>query len=329
MTGPGPAASVIRNAVRAGITDLAPGKRVFVACSGGADSLALASATAFIARSRGLFAGAIIIDHDLQEGSAKVAAEAAKTCRALGLDPVMVTRVLVGGTGGLEAAARAARYEAFDSVAEEYEADAILLGHTMEDQAETVLLALTRGAGTRSLAGMPARRGRYRRPLLSVRREQTRQACHDQGLSWWEDPTNDVTSGVPVGLRARVRGELLPHLEEVLGQGVIPSLARTATLLREDSIVLDREAELAFARTMISPGRYSCQGLGQLPAAVRRRVLRTAILGAGGPPGQVGYSHVLAVDALIVDYHGQGSIDLPGTVVASRRGEVLRIEHLK
>ena len=181
---------------------------VLVACSGGADSLALAAAVAFEAPRAGLRAGAVIVDHDLQAGSLAVAERAADQCRAMGLDPVEIVRVHVEGSGrGPEGGARDARYRAFEGVVGRTRAVAVMLGHTREDQAEQVLLGLARGSGARSLSGMPTRRGPYVRPLLRVPRAITVAACEAAGLTAWVDPHNSE----PAYGRVRARG-LLPVL---------------------------------------------------------------------------------------------------------------------
>jgi tRNA(Ile)-lysidine synthase len=265
MAGPHPAVAAVRTAVADALADLPDGATVLVACSGGPDSLALAAATAFVARRRGrvrLRAGAVVVDHGLQPGSAQVAAQAAACCRALGLDPVEVARVTVTGAGGVEAAARAVRYAALAEAAERHGAAAVLLGHTRDDQAEGVLLGLARGSGTRSLAGMAPVRGLLRRPLLGVGRERTHAACAALGLEPWHDPTNvaplvadggadlDGSGAQPAAappgapaptppLRSRVRSRVLPVLERELGPGAAEALARTADVLREDADALD------------------------------------------------------------------------------------------
>ncbi len=186
---------------------------VLVACSGGADSMALASALAFEAPKLGVRAGGITVDHGLQDGSDLRAAEVVVRLRALGLDPVDAVAVQVGAEGGPEAAARDARYAALDAAAERHGAAAILLGHTRDDQAETVLLGLARGSGTRSLSGMAAttgRGGRYRRPFLEVDRQTARKACLIQSLPVWDDPHN----ADPLYTRSRLRHEGLPALEK-------------------------------------------------------------------------------------------------------------------
>ncbi|MCL1869959.1 MAG: tRNA lysidine(34) synthetase TilS [Promicromonosporaceae bacterium] len=337
-----PAVAAVRAAVRATLASLAlrPGDLVLVACSGGADSLALAAALAHEAsrvgrsvRSRGFAvrASAVVVDHGLQAGSSDVADVAAARCRALGLDPVEVRRVAVTGAGGPEAAARDARYAALDAAAAASGAVAVLLGHTLDDQAEQVLLGLARGSGARSLAGMPAARGVYRRPLLGLRRSQTRAACHALGLRWWDDPTNDLSvpgpPPVPGGaaaatpLRTRVRHEVLPLLEEVLGPGTVEALARSAAHLRDDADALDAQAAalLAAARTDAGAGLALDVGLLEAaPAAVRRRALRAAAIAVGAPARALGTRHVDALDALVVGWRGQGSAGLPSGASAAR-----------
>jgi len=305
--------AAIRSAVAAALADVGPGELVLVACSGGPDSLALAAGAAFVGRREGWRVGAVVVDHGLQEGSQAVAASAAAACHNLGLDPVQVVRVDATGAGGPEGAARAARYAAL----EESDATAVLLGHTLDDQAETVLLGLARGSGGRALAGMPAVRGRFRRPLLGLRRADTEAACRAQGLTPWQDPTNDGAHA-DAQLRSRVRSEVLPTLERVLGPGVAQALARTAAQLREDADLLDVLADQLLAELTQDAAGLDVDVLATAPDAVRRRALRTAMIAAGSPAGAVSRAHVLAVDALVTDWHGQGPVALPGRVSARR-----------
>jgi tRNA(Ile)-lysidine synthase len=311
--GPSPEVAAVRAAVRTAVADLSPGDRVLVACSGGADSLALAAATAFEASRTGLQAGAVTVDHALQTGSADHAADLAGRLTGLGLDPVEVVTVVVGTAGGPEAAARAARYRALDEAGDRLGAAAVLLGHTRDDQAETVLLGLARGSGARSLAGMAGRTGRYRRPLLGLDRSLVRAAA--DGLAAWDDPHN----ADPAYTRSRVRHAALPALEDALGPGVAAALARTAALLRADADALDGWADRAYAdaRAGAADG-LDVAALVGLPAAVRSRVLRRAALDAGCPAGSLTAAHVGELDRLVSDWHGQGPLDLPGPVRASR-----------
>jgi tRNA(Ile)-lysidine synthase len=313
--GPEPALAAARSGVRTSLADLSAGDLVLVACSGGADSLALAAATAFEAPRAGLLAGAVTVDHDLQPGSAERAEAVAAVLRDLTLDPVEVAKVAVGTAGGPEAAAREARYAALDAAAERLGAAAVLLGHTADDQAETVLLGLARGSGARSLAGMPPVAGRYRRPLLDLDRATVRAACHAAGLVPWEDPHN----ADPSYARARVRHDALPVLEKALGPGMAAALARTARLLRDDAEALDAWAARAAAECRHPAGGLDCERLVALPTAVRRRVIRAAAIEAGSPPGGLFAVHVAAVDALVVAWRGQHGVDLPGHVVVTRR----------
>ncbi|WP_354641834.1 tRNA lysidine(34) synthetase TilS [Kitasatospora camelliae] len=297
-------------------TPAAPGSPlVLVAVSGGADSMALATATAFEAPKLGLRVGAVTVDHGLQPGSAERAEAVVGRLRELGLDPVEAIGVRVGREGGPENAARDARYAALDEAAERHGALAVLLGHTRDDQAETVLLGLARGSGARSLAGMPAQKGRYRRPLLELDRAATRQACSAQSIPIWDDPHNSD----PAYTRSRVRHEVLPVLEKHLGGGVVEALARTARLFRDDADALDQWAALAERDLRTGEGSLDVAKLAELPPAVRRRVLRRAALRAGSPGGDLFARHLEAIDLLVTGWRGQGPLHLPGGVEAVRR----------
>ena len=170
-----PAIAEVRRAVRSAVADLDPGTRVLVAVSGGADSMALAAAAYFVAQREALRPMAIVIDHQLQEGSGEVASRTADRLGAIGYEDVVVSRVDVDGPGGPEGAARNARYRAIDDAANALDAAVVLLGHTRDDQAESVLLGLARGSGAGSIKGMSPVTGRYRRPLLGVSRATTRE----------------------------------------------------------------------------------------------------------------------------------------------------------
>ncbi|WP_422678013.1 tRNA lysidine(34) synthetase TilS [Blastococcus brunescens] len=296
----------LRSAVRPGLRDTR--EPVLAACSGGADSLALAAALAFEARDAGVRVGGVTVDHGLQAGSAERADRTAALLRGLGLDPVLVVAAHVGADGGPEGAARAARYVALARAAREHGAR-IALGHTLDDQAETVLLGLGRGSGPRSVAGMVRIRQAdgvcWWRPLLTVRRATARAACTDQGLPVWDDPWN----ADPAYTRARLRAEVLPLLEHVLGGGVAPALARTAELLRDDLDALD-ELAAAHLALLTSTDGPAVEEVAGLPTALRRRVLRGWLRAGGVPDLQA--VHLVAVDALLVRWRGQGRVDLPG-----------------
>ena len=324
--GPHPAVAQARACVRRCLGDLEPGDLVLAACSGGADSLALAAALAHEAPRLGLRGGGVTVDHGLQEGSAAQASRVEATLLALALDPVRQVRVTVPpGAGGPEAAARSARYAALEQAARQTGAAAVLLGHTRDDQAETVLLGLARGSGARALAGMPGRRGRFRRPMLGLARATLREACLAQRLEPWDDPHNRDSSYA----RVRVRHQALPALEEALGPGIAEALARSAAQLAADCEALDDIARAEEGRIQgpdvagdITGGilaTLDIEGLAELAPAIRTRVLRQAALMAGCPGGSLTATHVAALDALVTGWHGQRGADLPGAVRVQRR----------
>ena len=299
----------VRRAVRDNLDDLAAGALVLVGLSGGPDSLALASGLAFEAPKRGLRAGAVIVDHGLQDGSAEVAQSAADQAAALGLEPVIIRRVEVVSHSGPEADARTARYAALDAVAAELGATAILLGHTLDDQAETVLLGLTRGSGATSLAGMSPVSGIYRRPLLGIRRSETVAACADQGLRVWNDPHNEDSSYT----RVRIRSQVMPLLEKELGPGIAEALARTAEHLHHDAEVLDAlAAEVTRSAAEVSEGNVllSVNVLAAQPVALLHRVIRIVALENFGV--SLSSKHTQAVAQLVTNWHGQSAAHLPG-----------------
>lgn len=298
---------------------LEPGALVLVGLSGGADSLALAAATAFEAPRGGYRAGAIVVDHGLQAGSAEVAQKAAAQARRLGLDPVLVDRVEVAaGARGPEGEARAARHAAFDRARRSTGAQRILLAHTLDDQAETVLLGLARGSGPSSLQGMRPDTGTLLRPFLGLRRAATRAFCADSGLEPWDDPHN----ADPSFRRVRVRTRLLPALEDELGPGIAEALARTAEQLREDDEALDGLA-LEWAQELVSQTddgavALDVRGLAADPAALRQRIIRLVVSAEFGV--SLSRAHTLAVAELITAWHGQGPLSLPGVRVVRQNG---------
>lgn len=320
MSGPHRAVAEVRLAVRTALAALPsdPQGPVTVACSGGADSVALAAALAVEAPRLGLRAGAVSVDHGLQEGSAARAHEVALMLTGLGLDPVDVATVTVGTFGGPEGAARTARYAALEAVQVE-RGGWVALGHTLDDQAETVLLGLGRGSGARSIAGMAPARFPWLRPLLAVRRATTRASCEALGLQVWDDPHNRD----PAYTRVRLRHEVLPLLEDVLRGGVAEALARTADLLRDDADTLD-EIVAGLAEQRLSTGTPEVAGFTDLAPALRRRLLRRWLTGRGVPACTAG--HLRAVDALITDWHGQGAVGLPGGWEASRASGRLHVQ---
>jgi tRNA(Ile)-lysidine synthase len=317
-----PPVAAIRVAVRRALITVRPDGPVLVACSGGADSLALAAATAFVAPRLDRAAGLVTVDHGLQPGSAARAAEVVRWATEAGFAPVELATVTVRGPGGPEAAARVARYRALVEAARRQCASAVLLGHTRDDQAETVLLALARGAGPRGLAGMPVRRDldgvTLLRPLLEVSRDQTRKACALLGLTPWDDPHNVD----PSYARARVRADVLPVLVRALGSGVVENLARTAGLVAADNAALDALAGAALESARGAAGLAVPALAGLLPA-VRSRVLHAWARELGASPAALSRRHVTALDALVSEWHGQGPVHLPGAITVRRQNDIL------
>jgi hypoxanthine phosphoribosyltransferase len=326
--------AAVRFAVRNAVADLDPGELVLVACSGGPDSMSLAAALAFVAPRRALRAGLLVVDHGWDPASAERAHGVAELGAALGLRPV---EVLTAHAPRSEGAARDARRGALLAAAARLGARAVLVGHTLDDQAETVLLRLARGSGARSLGGMRPRDGLLRRPLLGLRRAQTRAACDADRLSVWDDPTNQD----PAFARARVRHRVLPLLEAELGPGIAESLARGAELLRADADALDATAADAYATAVTAhsgppagprtgpiatagPGQaggavgFAVATLAALPAAIRGRVLRRAALDVGASASALRAEHVWAVEELVTRWRGQKPVPLPGGVLARR-----------
>lgn len=311
-----------RNAIRAMVP---PGGKVLVACSGGADSLALAATAAFLHRKNEIEAGAVVVDHRMQPGSTEVAHRAAAQCRALGLGEVLVVQVQVDG--GSEQVARTARYAAFAQALRRTGAAHVLLGHTLDDQAEQVLLGLGRGSGTLSLAGMPAVRGPYLRPLLGLGRADIEEICRHEQLEYWSDPTN----ADPRYLRNRVRHELMPVLRSVLGDQVPAALARTAALARADAQYLDDLAAGALEEVILPAPpaadgatpqasftvcTLELAGLRAMPAPLRSRALRLAVARLGAPWPD--FERLAALDALVLGSKSAGPVQLEGPVHATR-----------
>ena len=334
---------------------------VLVACSGGRDSMALAAVSHIVCTSMGVRCGAVIVDHGLQAGSEQVASEAADRCHALGLGPVIVRNTTVQARGeGLEAAARQARYNELCTAARESGAIAVLLAHTMDDQAETVLIGLLRSRGVDALAGMPqvfTRSGvTFARPLLTLTRDETTGLCEDLGVEYWDDPTNgDAVDGeLPddYPLRSRVRHDLLPAIERFAGFNVTRHFAESAQLARMDKEYLDQRSDEVMGEAVTAVDRPAASaavstdtpracaaddtndsghGIGLMigvkriarePEAIRLRVIAHALSQAGV---NASAAQIAAIDRLVVDWHGQGGVSLPRGYSANRKKHVIRV----
>ena len=300
---------------------------VAVALSGGADSTALTAG----ALAEGAVVHALVVDHGLQPGSARVAAQAAASAIRLGAASARVLTVTVGSDGGMEAAARTARYAALRDATQRWP---VLLGHTLDDQAETVLLGLGRGSGGRSIHGMRAWNPPWGRPLLGVRRATTRQMCADLGVETYDDPHN----AAPEFTRVRLREEVLPLLENVLGGGVVAALGRTAATSCATTVT----------SSTISPPTCSCGpaspavSTGARPVDLDAAILATAppraespcgpVVAARGPAQTLSTATQLyAIDELVARWRGQGGVAVGGgspdvRLVASRRRGRLSVD---
>jgi len=302
----------LRNAVRPFLENLTAGDSAIVAVSGGADSLALAQVLIKEAPQLAITLIAVTIDHQLQTGSADQAKKVQEQLKSMGYQEVIIEKVSVIEKSGVEADARTARYAALDSIALAYGASQIFLGHTRDDQAETVLLGLARGSGTRSLSGMATVNGKYARPFLQLTRLQTVAACEEAAITPWNDPHNANEKFS----RVRVRNKVMPVMEEEIGPGIAAALARSAAILRDDADALDEMAQAVISRVDLSD--LDCAALAELPRAIRSRILRAAIYAAGAPSGSVSADHLSGVEALVTSWRGQGEASLPGGVKVAR-----------
>jgi len=294
----------IRKAVKPWIADSS--QTILFGCSGGTDSMALALALFLEANQTKVIP--VVVDHGLQDGSAQIASQTISKLKKIGYTQVETAVAQVKITDGLEASARRARYQIFNQFIDTYRPKYFLLAHTLNDQAETVLLGLARGSGARSLSGMAVENNIYVRPLLKISRQTTVAACHEGGIEIWSDPHNDDLRFA----RVRARKNVLPNLEENLGPGITEALVRSADLLRDDADALDSFALEYFAQT--DPLNLSANELERLPRAIRTRVLRLAIYQAGAPAGSLSAEHINGAEALISDWHGQKELSLPGDV---------------
>lgn len=324
-----PAMADVRRAIRDAWDQvgLAKGSTVGVACSGGADSLALASAALFEGNRAEIKVIAVIVNHNLQEGSKDVALRTQGVLEDLGYEVVEIMDVVVlQNSLGMEAAARNARYEALATFAEKHGATFTMLGHTLDDQAETVLLGLARGSGAKSMAGMPtlSADGKYLRPLLRITRKETVSYCEDLGLEYWSDPQNLDTKFS----RVKARLKVLPVLEEELGPGIAQALSRTAEILQDDISYLEAQADQAFkevAKTTNNSVLVDVAGFEKLPNALATRVIHKSLSLMGAEPAKV---QIDAVMDLVNNWHGQKPLTLP-SVRVERKGQEIILKSTK
>ena len=296
--------------IRKSVKPWVSGETILFGCSGGTDSMALAAA--LLKESNNSKIIPVVVDHGLQSNSAEIAAQTVAKLKELGYSEIATARANVEVTDGLEASARRARYLIFKQFIDSYQPKYFMLAHTLNDQAESVLLGLARGSGARSLSGMASVNNIFVRPLLKNTRAQTAAACIEAGIKVWDDPHNLDERFA----RVKVRKNLLPIFEENLGPGITEALARTADLLRDDADALDDFANQYFSQADAS--NLDVAELERLPKAIRTRVLRLAIYKAGAPSGMLSADHIASAEALISDWHGQKEVSLPGNVKLSR-----------
>jgi tRNA(Ile)-lysidine synthase len=302
----------VDDALTAYLDAQSPG-HLLIAVSGGADSLALAWAAAFVAPQHGFSVEGVIIDHGLQEDSAEVADQAKTTLAEMGV-PATIIRVNVDASGNVEDNARSARYTALQRRIADTEAVAVLLGHTLNDQAETVLLGLTRGSGPTSIRGMAPYTTPWLRPFLGISREKTAACVVDAGYSFWSDPHNTDRRF----LRPRIRHDLLPAMENILGPGIPEALATTATLIAHDDDYLTDVAEQHLSALAVTPGQLPVDNVADYPSPVRRRMLRLWVRENSGT--SMTRPQTEMVDALVVSWAGQGPVNIPGATLKRQDG---------
>ena len=283
---------------------------ILFGCSGGADSMALALALFIESENKNVIP--IVVDHGLQPESAQVTLDTIEKLKKIGYKQIETAKAQVIITDGLEASARRARYQIFNQFIDAYDAKYFLLAHTLNDQAENVLLGLARGSGTRSLSGMAVENNKFIRPLLKISRATTQAACIECGVEIWEDPHNNDQRFT----RVRVRQNILPVIEENLGPKITEALARSSDLLRDDADALDSFANEFFNH--VDKLNLEVVDLERLPKAIRTRVLRLAIYNAGSPIGSLTADHIGSVESLVSDWHGQKEVALPGNVKVFR-----------
>jgi tRNA(Ile)-lysidine synthase len=298
------------------------GARVLVAVSGGPDSLCLLHALVRLQRLLAIDPICVHFDHALRKGSSEDAEYVRRQARRLGA-PFVLRRATSRPAKGdsVEAWARTVRYEALTEVLEERGGGVVAVGHTADDQAETVLLALLRGGGLEAISGMKPVSGPLVRPLLETTREETEAFCRSLGLRPRRDPMNERAAFMRVGIRSRV----IPRLERALGRNLRSTLARSATLLQRDAEFLDQLAAAARPELVATSGPDEVllrrDRLAGLAPAIVGRIVRRAMLDLGTLPEA---GHVDAVIGLGDARRGQ-SIALPGGLLARREREYVRL----
>jgi tRNA(Ile)-lysidine synthase len=251
------------------------GEGVVVGVSGGPDSTCLLDVLTRLRGKLGLNLVVAHVDHGLSEDSQVVAARVANSGAAAGFEVHLARAPELAGAN-LHARARDFRYEFFDIVAEREGAQRIATGHTLDDRVETTLARLIHGAGTSGLAGLPPVEGRRIRPLVDLRRAESRAYCEECGLEFYEDPANEDSRFE----RVRVRSEVVGSIERRWGEGAIRAMAKSSERLLEDARALDAIAGRLFREVVTTEGdqsKISLEAMLSMPRAYRRRVLELAV----------------------------------------------------
>jgi|LakMenEpi03Aug12_release.lakeMendotaPanAssembly.Ray.scaffolds.fasta_scaffold00050_41 tRNA(Ile)-lysidine synthase len=296
---------VVQQAIDQALTDYV-GRDVIVACSGGPDSMSLAVNAFELSRRRDWSVTCVVVDHQWHSNSGENAKQVKNTLLRLGIEQVEVVQVGISAQSNKESVARDLRYSALLEFSNKLNNAPVLLGHTKEDQVETVLMRLVRGSGARSLAGIPTKRDVYLRPLMHLSKEVVHAALSDS-VPTISDPANSDENF----LRVRVRNKVIPTLKTELGADVIDGLYRTAELLRVDADYLDKLAEKALSE-VIQAGQLDIKLLQDEDPAIRTRVIQMWLLDNHVPSSSLQSVHIWAVDELVSKWHGQKEVDLPG-----------------
>ncbi len=334
---------------------------VLVACSGGRDSLALAYVTQIVCASLGLRSGAVIVDHNLQANSHVVAQQTAEKCRNFGMDYVRTVSITVEQRGGgIESDARDARYAALCAQARESNAHVVLLAHTQDDQAETIILGLLRSGGLEALSGMPTTVVRddvlFARPWLELTRADTTAICQKAGLQWWDDPTNaenlasletvetfetaettdtaettetieTTESDEPYPLRSRIRQQLIPYINEFSGKNIVSGLAHQAQQAQEDRDFIEQAAAKLLEQAVIEKTdrdiTLNLKVLKEAHPAIRKRVIAAAVKEIN-PSGVTKHS-VEIVDSLIQSERKKVIQQVNRTLLANKQVNVMNL----
>ncbi|WP_418968994.1 tRNA lysidine(34) synthetase TilS [Alloscardovia omnicolens] len=304
---------------------------ILVACSGGRDSLALAAAAV---QALTCHVGAVIINHQLQDGSDQVAEQAASQCAELGLDPVRIMNITVPSTGaGLEADARDARYEALARTAHDVGAAYVLVAHTSDDVAETILIKLLRTPSIEALTGMDAEREfkgvHFVRPFLTLSRADTTALCQEWGLHYWDDPTNgesvDGELDADFPLRSKIRHDVLPLLSRVSGRNSVELLASSAQRSREDFEIIRESVHNAYAHIMREKNgvpEIKIRALRTFSPAIQRRVVAQALENMGIKPSQSAVSDILQLADV---EQKKKTIQISSPLIANKLYEVIQL----